>query len=111
VSFARTWGAGRLEVVNLFAWRATDPKELADVADPVGPENDRWIVSRARTAQWVIAAWGVHGELGGRDAQVRQLLRERAVHHFGLTKHGHPKHPLRLPKTTTPILWSSAGAL
>jgi hypothetical protein len=32
-------------VTNLFAFRATDPRQIKAVADPVGPENDRWIHS------------------------------------------------------------------
>ena len=36
LSFAKEWGYGRLEVANLFALRATDPKELNKVEDPVG---------------------------------------------------------------------------
>lgn len=43
MGFARAAGCGRLVVVNLFGWRATDPAELRRVADPVGPDNDAWI--------------------------------------------------------------------
>src|SRR4028119_2392792 len=39
-NFARTWGFGGLEVVNLFAFRATHPTDLKCAADPVGPQND-----------------------------------------------------------------------
>src|SRR5437588_2477108 len=43
VGFARRWGCGLLQVVNLFALRATEPRVLRAAADPVGPENSRWI--------------------------------------------------------------------
>ena len=43
ISFARSWGYGSLEVVNLFAYRASKPEELKTVTDPVGSENDRYI--------------------------------------------------------------------
>lgn len=47
IRFARKWGYGSLEVVNLFAWRATDPKELRIAADPIGLDNDAEIVQAA----------------------------------------------------------------
>src|SRR4051812_17109287 len=60
VGFAKANGCGGIIVVNLFAWRATDPKELRAVADPVGPENDahiRWAV-KAPLLATVVAGWG-----------------------------------------------------
>src|SRR5688572_12745487 len=41
MDFARSWGHSGLEVVNLYAFRATDPDELGKQADPVGPLNDK----------------------------------------------------------------------
>lgn len=40
IHFAKQEGCGALLVRNLFAWRATDPKELRGVADPAGPRNE-----------------------------------------------------------------------
>ena len=37
---ARALGFGAFRVINIFAYRATDPKVMRKVADPVGPEND-----------------------------------------------------------------------
>lgn len=42
-AFSRRWGFSALTVVNLYAWRATDPTDLWTAQDPVGPENDRHI--------------------------------------------------------------------
>lgn len=51
-------GYSRLVVTNIFAWRATDPKELKRVEDPIGPENDAYLLSTARHASMVVCAWG-----------------------------------------------------
>lgn len=100
MGFARSWGFGRLEVVNLFAWRATNPKELVKVADPVGPLNDNAIRAGTFGASMVVLAWGKNGVLHGRGDLVRDMISgvfyNTAV--FGFTKNGQPKHPLYLPE-------------
>ena len=93
IGFAREWGFQELEVANLFALRATDPKELRKASDPVGPENDRHLMMMSSCADAVIAAWGAHGAYRNRSRQVLGLL-EGTVECLGLTKQGHPKHPL-----------------
>ena len=93
LGFARSWGFGRLEVVNLFALRATNPAQLAQHPEPIGPENDDHIRAAISTATTVVAAWGTHGELGGRDTAVSRLLPSSACD-LGRTRAGHPRHPL-----------------
>ncbi len=95
IGFARRWGFQELVVANLFAWRATDPRELKRASDPVGPENDEHLIALSGDADAVIAAWGVHGGYKNRNWVVRRLLRG-TVEHLGLTKQGHPRHPLYL---------------
>lgn len=102
VGFAKAWGFESLAVVNLFARRATDPGVLYEVEDPVGPENDQHLLEVCSKADLVVAAWGVHGAFRRRGDRVRDLLKLTTVHHLGLTKDGHPRHPLYLPKTLTP---------
>lgn len=104
VAFAQSWGCGGLIVVNLFALRATDPAELLTHPDPVGAENDAYIV-RYLTRQPlgpVVAAWGNHGVLLGRDQQVCDLLRPHQIQLqcLNVTVAGNPRHPLRLPGRT-----------
>jgi hypothetical protein len=41
---ARALGFGAFRVLNIFAWRATDPRDMRAAADPVGPENDAAIL-------------------------------------------------------------------
>jgi hypothetical protein len=101
IGFAKSWGFGRLAVGNLFAYRSTDPKRLRIADDPVGPMNDRWLTTLASRAELTVAAWGVHGSLHGRaDAVVSRLT---GLHHLGITRHGHPRHPLYLPSDVMPM--------
>lgn len=108
MGFARDWGFGGIVVRNLFALRATDPAVLKTHPDPIGPANNYWLLHAAGDPL-TVCAWGVHGVLGGRDAQVGRLLRAGGVHllHLGLTKGGHPRHPLYLPKLARPELWTN----
>ncbi len=102
IGFARRWGFASLEVVNLFAYRATRPQQLRQAADPVGPENDDHLVRAVRNAGVVVAAWGVHGALAGRNETVLRMLDGLglSLSCLGLTKTGHPRHTLYLPNRT-----------
>ena len=104
---ARALGFGSFAVTNIFAWRETDPRLMRKAADPVGPENDAAILERANWANTVIAAWGTHGAHQDRGPAVEQLLRQNAhdLCHLGLSKAGHPKHPLYLPYSQPAVPW------
>lgn len=106
VAFARSWGYSTLSVVNLFAFRATDPEKLLNAGEPVGPDNDAWIRSEARRSELIVAAWGTHGYHQGRDEAVLALLREagKPVYCLGTTRSGQPRHPLYLPGVALPEL-------
>lgn len=95
---AEALGFGSLEVGNLFALRATDPRRLRQAEDPVGPYNDRHLRALARDAALVICAWGNHGRLHGRGDKVLAGLRRRglSLHSLGHTGRGEPAHPLYL---------------
>lgn len=101
LSFALRFDCSRLEVVNLYALRATDPAELWNVEDPVGPENDRHIFIACQTADIVICAWGGNAK-SERVREVLRLLPEDALC-FGHTKTGNPRHPLYL-RSDTPLV-------
>lgn len=94
-AFASRWNHGGLVIVNLFAYRSTDPAGLLEVRDPIGPENDKYILSKAHAASRIILAWGTKGSLLERDQHVLALL--SGAYCLGVTKFGHPKHPLYLP--------------
>lgn len=104
---ARALGFGSFTVTNIFAWRDTDPRNMKAASDPVGPENDAAILKASMAADQIIAAWGTHGAYLGRGAKVEAVLRklETPIYHLGLSKAGHPKHPLYIAYTQQPVLW------
>lgn len=102
--FAHDWRFGGLVMANLFAYRATNPAALRQAPDPVGPRNNHWLRRLSAQAALTVAAWGNGGRLGARDAEVLRLL--GAVSCLGTTRTGAPRHPLYLPASTRPRLWS-----
>lgn len=97
MGYAAAWGFATLIVTNIFALRSTDPKALYLATDPVGPDNDRWILEVAKQASLVVAGWGAHGILRHRSFDLRGMLKPFHVKCLGKTKDGEPRHPLYLP--------------
>ena len=105
-------GWGRIIVGNLFAYRATDVRELGRVGDPIGPENDDELRRICYNAKQTIVAWGP-------VSKQPKALRNRWREVFEIiecyppmlcigepAKCGHPKHPLMLAYDTPIIPWS-----
>ena len=110
IGFAKRFGYGAIEVVNLFAYRATDPDDLKRANYPIGPDNDAHIRAVCRHVTQVVAAWGanVSGPIPLHRAQeVKRLLDELYVQPVALatTKTGQPSHPLMLPYRCTMTPW------
>jgi len=103
VGFARSWGYDGLMMCNLFAWRATKPRDMLTVEEPIGPLNNDTLRTACMDAAVVVAAWGVNGRHRGRDWEVRGMLPH--LHYLKLSKGGHPYHPLYLPATLRPTEW------
>lgn len=98
MGFARREGAAGIEVVNLFAFRATKPSIMLAAEDPVGPENERAMYELALAAKCgdvpIICAWGANaGDAGPRA--IEYLKGQGAtLRCLGKTAGGHPRHPL-----------------
>lgn len=108
IGYTKTLGCDSLEVVNLFAYRSTDPAMLAAMsrAIAIGPENDSHIVRAVALANFVLCAWGNHGSLFGRDQEVLTLIRNTGAKPMALkinSKSGQPAHPLYLKANAIPI--------
>jgi hypothetical protein len=102
--FARRWGFAWLEVVNLFSYRATNPRELYTVGAPAAGDPENWIAieEAALRSELIVLAWGTHGALRDRSLAVAELLQPFAlkVRCLGRTKEGFPKHPLYIAGDT-----------
>lgn len=103
ISFADSWGWHSIMVVNLFAFRATQPADLFKAEEPVGPRNDDYIERACETSEVIVCAWGFHKKAEARSLYVRQDLlwpfyqRRKCL---GKTAAGFPRHPCRLAKNT-----------
>lgn len=109
IGFAKSWGYGGLIMLNLFAWRATNPSELYKShgcgINVVGELTDDYITANVQKIN--VAAWGVNKTLG-RDKTVRAIFNgsDCPLHVFRLTTKGCPCHPLYLPRDITgPTEW------
>lgn len=102
IGFARRLGFGAAHVVNVFAYRATDPRELARVGWPQGDRNEFEVLCSAaevvKRDGAIVAAWGAHAR--GRpetDRMYRTLAAVAPVYALRLLRDGTPAHPLMLP--------------
>lgn len=108
ISFAKDSGYGSIQVVNLFAFRATDPKEIKNKEiDPIGEKNNTYILRTCKDADLVIAAWGENGKFKSRNAFVESLICKEGIDLYclGLTKEGYPRHPLFVRGDVQPTLY------
>lgn len=100
IGFAFRERMGGLVMLNLFGFRATDPKVMRAESEPIGPHNDatiaRWVTTPGAI---VVAAWGVNGSHRDRDVQVCAAIHALDVEVlcFGTSAGGFPLHPLYLP--------------
>jgi len=97
INYTRHWGFGWLEVCNIFAYRATDPRELYLEAFKRGPDNDKHIKAAVRRADRVVCAWGNHGALQGRGIEVRKMIMDAGKFPlaFKITQKGQPIYQWR----------------
>lgn len=99
-------GFGRLNVVNIFAYRSTDPSKLYTLADPIGQLNNAHICEVAMRSDMVICGWGKHGALHDRGNEVIEMLLSKYIKLYALkiNKDESPKHPLYVGYDAEPIL-------
>lgn len=104
VRFARDWGFGRLKMVNLYAWRSTDPSGLWLADDPVGPENDHNLSLAFGGSDKIVAAWGGNAR-ADRLAQFAETFGGWQFWALGVTKDGAPRHPLYMRADSQPAIY------
>lgn len=101
IGYAKRWGYGSLCMLNLFAFRATQPKDMMAAKDPLGPDNVDTLLARTAEAGIVIAAWGKDGAFQGWGRQVVKMIPK--LHCLKLNQDGSPAHPLYLRGDLTPF--------
>jgi hypothetical protein len=115
IDFANRWGYGELRVYNVFAFVATDPRELWRQDDPVGP---RWAetIRGVLVCERIICAWGAFATAAdGRTMWPRhrymdawyEIRRVRTLHCLIRNQDGTPRHPLYVRADTDPIVFSA----
>jgi len=110
IAYARAWQFNSLIMVNLFAWRATDPNLLHQSKDPIGKQNDTYITAAVANASLIIACWGEHGSFMNRADELRSQY-PRRLHCLKTNASGQPSHPLYLPASLTPVKLTKARPL
>jgi hypothetical protein len=102
IGFTRRWGHDVYLKANVMDWRATEPKHLlGDDMEPCGPDNLTTIRELASRADTIVMAFGaLHPRIAVHGRNTVEALRKdgRVLMCLGLTKDGHPRHPLYLRK-------------
>lgn len=101
INFAKDWGYGTLLMANLFAFRSTYPKEIYLIDDPIGKDNDHYILECVKQSDLIIACWGNSGTYMDREKIIKELVPN--LYCLQKNKNGTPHHPLRLPRDINPI--------
>jgi hypothetical protein len=96
IEFARSWGYSILSVRNLFAYRATDPRELKRVDNPIGGATGDAELRAARTADLLVAGWGQKVPFRRAD-DAERFFAGSPVYCLGKNKDESPRHPLYVP--------------
>ena len=87
-------------MLNAYAFRATDPRDMKAASNPVGPKNDQLLQYYSSKAIAIVACWGAHCE-PKREVVVCEVI-GKLVMSLGTNKNGRPKHPLYLRADTKP---------
>ena len=106
INYAKAWGYGGVCMANLFAYRATEPMNMKAAQDPIGVDNNAWLIKLAKQASLVVAAWGNDGGYLGRSKQITQLIPHLSC--LKVNQSGEPAHPLyqaakRKPMAMPPV--------
>ncbi len=119
IAFAKRDGLGGIYVLNLFAYRATDPRALLRLgAEAIGPRNDATLDLIGWDTPSVVCAWGAHAVRSRAEAVVQRLrnpggvlsiatalLPRAALLCLGTNKDGSPRHPLYVPADAPLVRW------
>lgn len=108
IGFAKSWGFGALVILNLFAWRSTNPDVLGMIDDPVGVDNMAWILYATKDVPLILCGWGTKA-VRNQDKEVLALLRAhgRKLSALQVNQDGTPSHPLYLRSDLVPEIFDA----
>jgi len=105
IKYAKSWGYGGIYMLNLFAFRASKPKIMFSVDEPIGVENNQYLMDYSLKCDKVVCAWGSDGNYKNRSSEIKSKLSN--LHYLARNKSGEPSHPLYLKPELTPIRFNS----
>ncbi len=91
-------GYGGLLMGNIFAYKSTDPDALTGDGDFIGPETDFYLKEMITLSGVVVCGWGAFPAVMSRAGDVLRMIPKPFC--LGVTKDGHPKHPLYVSYST-----------
>ncbi|BBD23510.1 DUF1643 domain-containing protein [Streptococcus constellatus] len=101
INFAKDWGYGTLLMANLFAFRSTYPKDIYLIDDPIGKDNDYYLLECVTQSDLIVACWGNNGTYMNREKVITELVPN--LYCLQKNKNGTPHHPLRPPRNIHPV--------
>ena len=101
INFAKDWGYGTLLMANLFAFRSTYPKDIYLIDDPIGKDNDHYLLECVTQSDLIVACWGNNGTYMNREKVIKELVPN--LYCLQKNKNGTPHHPLRPPRNIHPV--------
>jgi hypothetical protein len=113
IGFGERLGWSRVTVGNVFAYRATDIRDLAGATDPIGPDNAYHLRAIMDQADLTVVAWGtltkLPPSLRGEWRTVAEIAASIGVplKCFAEAKDGHPRHPLMLKYDLELAVWQA----
>lgn len=108
VRFAIREGYGGIVIANLFAFRATDPRELKRAKNPVGPSNLPTLLSLPDRAHKIVVGWGAGAKASEARKTFVDYMALETLWCLGTTKDGEPRHPLYLKNDAPLVKWEPA---
>ncbi|SFV56482.1 hypothetical protein MNB_SV-14-19 [hydrothermal vent metagenome] len=103
ISFSKSWGYGGVYMLNLFAFRSTQPKDMFNELNPIGLKNDDYIKIYSKKVDIIICAWGNNGGYKNRSQYIREEFDN--LFYIKLNQTGEPSHPLYLKSDLLPKKW------
>lgn len=101
INFAKDWGYGTLLMANLFAFRSTYPKDIYLIDNPIGKDNDHYLLECVTQSDLIVACWGNNGTYMNREKVITELVPN--LYCLQKNKNGTPHHPLRPPRNIHPV--------